>query len=608
MTIHPPLLASTIRSRLMPLRPFLVRQGAAAAVLLWLLLIGAAPLRAEEPVEVVIEGVEDEALENVEKALALPHGLVRDGKVDSQWLERFAGQAQERIRSALAPFGYYRARVTTSLVETAEGNYRLKATIDPGEPVTIADVQVTLTGAGNANATLTELAGQFPLKTGDVLVQPAYEEAKGVIQSKAQTLGYLDAAFTTHEIRIAPDRTKASIRLVLDTGPLYRFGEVTIAGAPRYPDSFLRRYVTIKPGRPFSYTEMGETQLNFANTERFDEIIITPDRERAQDNRVPVTITLKPGTTQRLRPGIGYGTDTGVRGSLTYRHLNVLDLGHEFHSQLYLSERLQGIAASYVIPSPRDTRTYSALQLNLQREDVSAYVSRLVALEGSVNRSMGRGKLGTAFLRVHQESFTVGGEDSSSLLVLPGLRYSEHRFDNLVRPTRGYRFMVEGSGTHQFLGSTTGLIQLRAEGSTIMPLPWRLSLLTRVAGGLTFLNDPLAELPASLRFFAGGDRSVRGYSFKSLGPRNASGEVVGGKNLLEGSIELQRALFTNWGVSLFYDAGNAFNDLAKIRLYQGAGFGIHYYTLVGAINLYVSRQIGVADPAFRVHLTIGFEL
>jgi translocation and assembly module TamA len=168
--------------------------------------------------------------------------------------------------------------------------------------------------------------------------------------------------------------------------------------------------------------------------------------------------------------------------------------------------------------------------------------------------------------------------------------------------------MVEGSGTHQLLGSDTGLVQLRAEGSGIVPLPWRLSLLTRVAGGLSFLNDPLAELPASLRFFSGGDRSVRGYSYKSLGPADSSGDVVGGRNLLEGSIELQRALFTNWGVSLFYDAGNAFNDLGKIRLHQGAGFGIHYYTLVGAINLYVARQINEEDPAIRFHLTIGFEL
>ncbi len=607
MPIHLPIHSTHPRHLAVNQRHWFLRMAVAVTAMLWVFLC-AAPLRAEEPVEVKIEGVEDEALENVEKALALPHGFVRDGKVDGKWLERFAGQAQERVRAALEPYGYYRARVTTTLEETGEGKYLLRAVIQRGKRVRIADVQVSLTGEGSSNATLKELAGSFPLKTGSALIQPDYEEAKGVLRSKAMVLGYLDADFTTHEIRISPDRTEARITLVFDTGPLYRFGEVTITGAPSYPDSYLRRHVTIKPGRAFSYSTLGETQLNFANTERFDEVRIIPEREQAKDNRIPVTIALKPGPTQRLRPGIGYGSDTGARGSLTYRHLNVLDLGHEFHSQLFLSERLQGIAASYVIPSARDTRTYSALQLNLQREDVRTYISRLVALEGSVNRSMGKGKLGTVFLRVHQESFTVGDEDSTSLLVLPGIRYSEHRFDNLVRPTKGYRFMVEGSGTHQFMGSDTGLVQVRAEGSGIVPLPWRLSLLGRVAGGMSFLNDPMAELPATLRFFSGGDRSVRGYAYKSLGPKNSAGDVVGGRNLLEGSIELQRALFTNWGVSLFYDTGNAFNDLTKIRLYEGAGVGVHYYTLIGAINLYVARQIGVDNPDFRVHLTIGFEL
>lgn len=607
MRIHSPIHFPNLRHRAVNQRPRLIRGAVAATAMLWLFLC-AAPLRAEEPVEVVIEGVENEARENVEKALALPHGFVRDGKVDGKWLERFAGQAQERVRAALEPYGYYRARVTTTLEETGEGKYLLRADIQRGKRVRISDVQVSLTGEGSTNPTLKELVGSLPIETGSALIQPDYEEAKGVLRSKAMVLGYLDADFTTREIRISPDRTEARITLVLDTGPLYRFGEVTITGAPSYPDSYLRRHVTIKPGRAFSYNALGETQLNFANTERFDEVRITPERELAKDNRVPVTIALKPGPTQRLRPGIGYGSDTGARGSLTYRHLNVLDMGHEFHSQLFLSERLQGIAASYVIPSARDTRTYSALQLNLQREDVRTYISRLVALEGSLNRSMGKGKLGTAFLRVHQESFTVGDEDSTSLLVLPGIRYSEHRFDNLVRPTKGYRFMVEGSGTHQLMGSDTGLIQLRAEGSGIVPLPWRLSLMGRVAGGLSFLNDPMAELPATLRFFSGGDRSVRGYAYKSLGPRDSAGDVVGGRNLLEGSIELQRALFTNWGVSLFYDTGNAFNDLTKIRLYEGAGVGVHYYTLIGAINLYVARQIGVDNPDFRVHLTIGFEL
>jgi translocation and assembly module TamA len=121
-------------------------------------------------------------------------------------------------------------------------------------------------------------------------------------------------------------------------------------------------------------------------------------------------------------------------------------------------------------------------------------------------------------------------------------------------------------------------------------------------------EETIADIPASLRFFTGGDRSVRGYKYLSLGPENNKGEVVGGKHLLVGSVELERALFSDWGIAAFYDAGNSFDSLTDIRLFQGAGMGIRYYTQIGAIRLDLARQIDVDDPDFRIHFGIGIEL
>jgi translocation and assembly module TamA len=139
-------------------------------------------------------------------------------------------------------------------------------------------------------------------------------------------------------------------------------------------------------------------------------------------------------------------------------------------------------------------------------------------------------------------------------------------------------------------------------------LPWRLSLHPRAKAGATTLHDPITDIPPSLRFFAGGDLSVRGYSYKSLGPRDDSGKVVGGTQLLTGSVELERALFKDWGVSVFYDAGNAFNSFNSVSLAQGAGVGLHYYTSVGGLNLSVARPLGVDNPSFHFHFTVGLEL
>lgn len=578
-----------------------------ACLLLLLLLALPLPLFAAEPVEIVVTGVEGDVLKNVLDTLVLPSGLVHEGTVDKIWLERFAEQAHDKIKNALEPFGYYNALVTVT-VEPSGARYRLLAGVLPGEPARLTGVTVALAGPGSEEQELKRLVAAFPLGRGDVLLHQRYEAGKGALKARAQDLGYLDAEFTKHDIRIAPPATTAGIDLLLNTGEKYFFGITEITGAADYPDGFLRRHLTYRPGELFSYPALGETQRNFTNSERFKEIIITPDKNGADAFKVPVTVQLKAGPRITLRPGIGYGTDTGARFTIRYRDLNMFHLGHELYSHLYVAERLQGLVTGYILPSPTDVRSSTTLQLNLQQEEAKTYTSRIAALELDRNKSFGRGKLGTAYVKVQHEDYTVGLQDSSSRLLLPGIRFIDDRYDNPVRPYSGFRYALDLHGTHQLLGSDTALVQILAEGGYLLPLPWRLSLHTRTKGGVTLLNDPLLDIPPSLRFFTGGDQSVRGYSYKSLGPRDAAGNVVGGKQLLTGSVELERALFKNWGVSIFYDIGNTFNSFTDVALFKGAGVGLHYFTPVGALNLSVARPLGVENPSTHIHFTVGFEL
>lgn len=594
-------MSTTLRARLQ------FGKISAAGAFLLLLLSFALPLHAAEPVEIVVSGIEGDALKNVRESLVLPSGLVHDGEVDRLWLDRFALRAADKIKIALEPFGYYSASVTVA-VESSAGRYRLMVTVLPGEPARLGHVTVTLIGAGREEKDLKSLAAAFPLKSGDVLLHQKYEEAKRALKARARELGYLDADFSRHEIRIEPTATTADINLELVTGEKYYFGDTDIKGAPDYPERFLRRYLAYKPGELFSYQGLGETQRNLNNSERFKEVVITPEKEAAEAFKVPISIQLRAAPRITIRPGIGYGTDTGARFTVRYRDLNIFRRGHEFYSHLYVAERLQGLVTGYVIPSSTDVRSSKTVQLNMQREEATHYTSRIAAMELAHNQSFGTGKLGTAYVKAQYEEFTVGLQASTARLLLPGLRFSDNRYDNPVRPHKGFRYALDLHGTHQSLGSDTALAQILAEGGHLLPLPWRLSLHTRAKGGMTLLNDPLRDIPPSLRFFTGGDQSVRGYAYKSLGPRDTSGNVVGGKQLLTGSIELERELFKNWGVSLFYDIGNTFNSFTDISLFRGAGVGLHYFTAVGALNLSVARPLGVEKPSTHIHFTVGFEL
>jgi translocation and assembly module TamA len=574
------------------------------------LLISAVPahLLAAEPVEVRVEGLDGDPLKNVEAALALPPGLIRDGKVDRLWLEHFSRRAEAMAREALETYSYYAAQVSASLVGDEQAGYVLLVTVTAGEPTRLSAAEVNLQGPGSDEPLLLEKAAAFPLRTGDLLLHELYENAKTDLLAAARNLGYLDADFTVHEIQVYPATASARILLTMASGPRYLFGEATLEGTSYYPEDLLRRYISFTPGEPFSFRKLGETQLNFAGSAYFKSVSIIPDKDAAAAYRVPVLIRLVPAPRRTIRPGVGYGTDTGFRGSVSYKDLNLFYPGHTLSSELTVAQRFQGLGVAYSIPSHVDLKTVTTLQLNLQREEVDDTLSRLVAVELSRTTGFGDQRLGTAFLRLQHEDYTIGIEDYTSRLLLPGLRFSQRSYDDLIRPTQGYHYTLEARGTHQLLGSDASFAQFIAEGGWMVALPWRLSLQGRSKVGTTVLDDPFAALPTSLRFFAGGDSSVRGYSYKSLGPKDLSGDVIGGRNLLQGSIELERALFEKWGVSLFFDAGNAFDSFSDVRLYQGTGVAVRYYTPIGSLNLSLARQIGVIDPRFRIHFTIGFQL
>ncbi len=593
---------------LLPLRFATLRFAGSAILLLlvaFILFLTDGAARAEESVLVVVTGVEGEPAANVEAALELPPGLIRGGVINRRWLRRFVGQVPERTRKALEPFGYYQAEVTASTTPE-QGNVRLDVVVKPGPPVLVGRKSLRLEGEGTEETLLLERLDAFPLKEGGILRQDFYETGKGALRATAIDQGYLEADFSEHRILLDREANSADIDLVLDTGPRFRFGEVSISGAETYPDRFLQRYLAFKPGKVFSYSRLGQTSLNFRDADRFREVTITPRLEDAVESRVPVEIVLQPMARRRLRPGVGYGTDTGPRLSLRYKDVNIFHMGHEFDSNLLLAQKRQALDASYIFPSYRHLESYTALRVGVTREDIDTYTTQSIFAEWERVRRLGRGRQGSLFLRLLREDYQIGDEDAVSQMVIPGVRMSWRRYDDPLRPARGYGLSTELRGAHQYLGSDTGLLQLLGQANTLFPLPGRFSLFLRGEAGWTLQNEPLEEIPASLRFFAGGDQSVRGYGYQALGPEDDSGDVVGGKHLLVGSVEVERFIGKNWGVAAFYDAGNAFNSPSDFTWAQAAGMGGRYYTVVGPVKVDVARQLGRTDPAWRLHLSIGF--
>ncbi|MBN2332767.1 MAG: outer membrane protein assembly factor [Deltaproteobacteria bacterium] len=549
-----------------------------------------------------IEGIEDAPLENVTKALVLPAALQRDdAELKPLWRRRLVRQAPEKVRLALEPFGYYHAVVNVRLNEQASPP-QLEVTIVPGDPVRIIRQQIEIEGNRELLATA---ISSFPLHEGDIFRHDLYEQGKSQLLGLAVDHGYLDAEFRRHQVVVDPDALSASINLLLVTGERYTIGKVHFSGASDYPEKFLVRYLTVRPGSFFSYAQLGKSRQNLLDSDRFREVVIQPRKEEAVDGQLPVEIVLDPSPPRRLRPGIGYGTDTGARLSVRGQDLNLLHRGHELYGDLLIAQLRQDISFSYILPASHDINTMTALRGGYRAENLKSYDTRYAYAEAEQLYGLGPQKTGSFFLRFLSERSDLSGDSVSSEQLIPGIRYRQSKLDNPVRPSRGYRWSVEGRGAVDLVLAGLPVLQVLGDLQVIQPLPWESLLLLRGAAGSTLQKDAFQDLPASLRFFTGGDNSVRGYAYQSLGPTNGQGEVVGGRHFLAGSIEVERRVATDWGLAAFFDMGNAFDDFTRIDARKAAGIGIRYYTPVGPARLDIARTIADPDSRFRIHIGLG---
>jgi translocation and assembly module TamA len=577
-------------------------------LILLLLLLPASGTAVQSPlkIELVVEGWEEEVRANVQQVLSPPAALL-EGPPDELLLDLFRQEIPKKVRQALEPFGYYHSRVETS-VEGERDQSVLRVKIDLGPTVQVTAVRINIQGPGAEEEKLREAQLQFPLKVGEVLRQDRYEEGKRGLQDAAWELGFLQADFIVHEIRLSLNNNTAELQLTLETGPRYYFGEVSFVPPLTYPESFLHRYLAFRTGRPFSPQRLARTQINFNNADRFSEVTIEADKQEARDFRVPVRIHLTPSKPKRFRFGVGYETDNGFGMLARYHDLNFNHWGHEIEAEARISERLQGLALQYLLPGTQNLDNRTIFNLGYKREITDTYDTQSFFSTGEYVRRIGRGRLLSGYLQYLQEDFSVAGQDGIATLLIPGARFWQRRYDDPVRPTRGYRYTVEVRGSAPFLGSDGSFLQFISQGDAKAPLGDGFSLLLRAQAGVTLQNEPLQSLPPSLRFFAGGDNNLRGYPYQSLGPKNPAGKVVGGKNLLTGTLELEKAFSPVWGLAVFYDAGNAFDDFSQVQWKHDGGLGVRIYTPVGPVRVDLARQLGETDNQYRLSLSIGFAL
>lgn len=519
-------------------------------------------------------------------------------------MRRLHRKAVADITSALEPLGYYSSQVESALVKTEDGGWHASYIITPGEPVRVNSVVVQVQGPGSGLSLFADLETQFPLRKGGVLRHQEYEDGKKKILSWARRNGFIEARLVRSEIRVDRGKHRADIDLLLETGHRFVFGRTTFTEGI-INQGLLARYLPYKEGEPYSVHALTRLQSILYDTGFFGGVSVEPEFDKVQEYRVPVAVELVPALPNRYSFGLGYGTDTGARGKIEWKNRLFNESGHKVHSSLQLSQKLSKVDTAYQIPisDPRyDALKYSG---SFAREEWDDTQTDLLSVATSVSHAGPRYQYGVT-LEVRDENYDIGATSGSSLLVLPKGGWSVVFADNRMNVENGWRFSVEVTGAEKDLLSDATFFQTQGglKGIWSPFEQWR--LIGRFTLGATFV-DSIDDLPPSLRFYAGGDQSVRGYSYKSIGTKDSSGTVIGGRYLTVGSIEMERKINDLWSGAVFYDAGQATETL-DVKLKNSIGFGGRITLPFGQIRMDIGFPLQHEDHFYYLHLNVGADL
>lgn len=281
--------------------------------------------------------------------------------------------------------------------------------------------------------------------------------------------------------------------------------------------------------------------------------------------------------------------------------------GHTARAETELSGVHKGVGASYQIPLSDPVNEKLDLHTTYLDEVTDTSDSESLSVGADYIIRTESGWVVTPSIEYLKESYQIADQIDDANLVIPGFQLTRVKADDRIHPDFGWKLGLKVRGATDRLWSSTTFVQYDLWAKLIVPVPWLGGrLIGRGEAGLTQVSD-VRDLPASLRFFAGGDTSVRGFAYESLGPKNHRGEVIGGRNLLVGSLEYDHPLTESWSVAVFTDAGNAFNDFNDYDILRSAGFGVRWNSPLGPVRLDLARGLA-AERSWRLHLSMGPDL
>lgn len=510
----------------------------------------------------------------------------------------------KRTREASEALGYYQTKTVVRL--TDDEKPVMQVLVERGDPVRLRTVNIQVKGEASALPAFA-IPDDKRLKVGARLDHSAYDDLKSTLQNQALRFGFFAADFERSDILIDPQIGTADINLVFVSGPRYRLGAVTFSEESKIDPKVLERLLPFEPGTPYNSALVAKLSQNLQSTGYFQQVRVDAVGTAEGPLEIPVNVALEAIKPRTLSLGLGFSTDVGPRGRFGWERHRVNSHGHKLGFDSEISKPRQNVSTWYQIPLAQPLTDYVRFGSGYQREELVDASSRLINLGVQWHARLPSEWLRVVSLRWEQEDydFGSGGRSGRSSFLMPGVGYSVLRSDSPLDPSRGYRMQWDVRGAKQDILADADVLHVTALTRGLITLADKHRFLARAQIGAISTND-YEKVPPSLRFFAGGDQSVRGYDYQTLSPRDAQNNREGGRYMFAGSLEYQYSVAERWRIAAFVDQGNAINSLTD-KMNTGAGFGVRWVSPVGPLRLDLAHAFD-EDKGFRIHFSMGPEL
>ncbi len=565
---------------------------------------------ADIPYEVVISaGGEADLEEILEAASRLVEQMDRPPPTEAALRQRVE-QDSERLRQVLKAEGYYAATLDTEFDLDAEPA-KIRISVDPGPRYRLD--QVAMIGPdGRALEGITLSLEEIGLELGQPARSATVLDAEREIGLRLAEAGYPHARVPDRKVIVDHARRVMSVTYVVDPGRLADFGAVRVTGTEAVADTYVRNRLSWQPGDRFDLRELEETRKRLIRSELFTSVKIVPEPALDPDGTVPISIEVIERKPRSVSAAVNWSSSEGFGAEASWEHRNLAGHAERLETTVTLSQVLIGADAFLRLPDAIRPDLDIVGAAAVEREDTEAFIARRVTTSAGVEyRFSSTLNLGIGSSLALEQENENDQEDTFTLIGIPGyLRYDGT--EDPLDPTSGARASVAITPYYALFAETDTFLRSEAIASAYYAIDEEARYVLAARGRLgSIWGAGRAELPASIRFYAGGGGSVRGYGFQELGPLDDSNDPLGGRSVVEFGGELRIRVTDTVGIVPFVEGGNVYVDtfpeVYEFDFRYALGLGLRHYTAIGPLRLDVAVPLNRrdSDDAFQFYISLG---